>query len=191
MDRLIRISDRLDQLITRVGEMAAWFVLALVGVTIFDVFSRRILVLGSTPIQELEWHFHTALFMLCLGYGYLKDTHIRVDLLRERFSPRTKAWIELFGCLLFLLPYAALILYFGSIFVLWSFQTSEESAVGTGLGHRWIIKSTILIGFVLVLGAGIAVLLRQLALLFGPPALRARIADRRAAASDRRNGDGK
>ncbi len=177
MDRLIRISDILNRLITRAGEWASWLVLALVAVTVFDIITRRFLVLGSTELQELEWHVHTALFMLCLGYGYLKDAHVRVDFLHERFKTRTKAWIELLGCLFFLLPYALLILYFGSTFVLWSFQTDEMSVAQTGLGHRWIIKSTILIGFALVLGAGIAVCLRKLVLLFGSPANRHRVAE--------------
>ena len=58
MELLIKLSDRLDRLITRIGKVAAWAGLALVAVTIFDVVTRRFLVLGSTKLQELEWHFH-------------------------------------------------------------------------------------------------------------------------------------
>ncbi len=147
--------------------LAAWLVVPLVGVTLFDVITRRFFVLGSTKLQEMEWHLHTGLFLLCLAWGYLVDAHVRVDLVREKFAPRTKAWIELVGCVAFLLPYAALILYFGYDFVLVSFQQGEGSAATTGLPHRWIIKSTIVIGFVFVLGAGLAVLFRKIAFLFG------------------------
>ncbi len=168
MERLVRIAERMDRAATWAGRAGAWLVLPLVGVTLFDVVTRRFFVLGSTKLQEMEWHLHTGLFLLCLAWGYLVDAHVRVDLVRERFSPRTKAWIEVVGCLLFLLPYTVLILYFGYDFVRVSFLQGEGSAATTGLPHRWLIKSTIVIGFVFVLGAGLAVLFRNIAFLFGP-----------------------
>ncbi|MDE0718889.1 MAG: TRAP transporter small permease subunit, partial [Rhodospirillaceae bacterium] len=57
-------------------------------VIIFDVVSRRFFVLGSTKLQELEWHLHTVLFIFCLGYAFLPNAHVRIDLFRSRISNR-------------------------------------------------------------------------------------------------------
>ena len=63
---------------------------------------------GSTLLQELEWHFHTGLFALVLAYGYIWNTHVRVDLVRETLAFRKKAWIEFLGITVFLIPFTAI-----------------------------------------------------------------------------------
>jgi TRAP-type mannitol/chloroaromatic compound transport system permease small subunit len=156
MELLIRISEALDRVIIRIGKIAAWAGLALILVTIFDVVTRRFLVLGSTKLQEAEWHFHVILFAFCLGYAYLKDAHVRIDLVREKLSERTQWWIEVAGCLLFLLPFCIVVVWFGIDFVERAYDTNEVSASATGLTHRWIIKMTIPLGFSVLALAGIA-----------------------------------
>jgi len=175
MELLTRISEGLDRVITRIGKVAAWAGLGLITVTVFDVITRRFFVLGSTKLQELEWHFHVVLFALCLGYAYIKDAHVRIDLVRENLSERTQWWLELAGCLLFLLPYCALIIWFGIDFTHRSFANHEISASATGLTHRWIIKSMIPIGFSILALSGIAIVLRKIVELFGPPELRSKV----------------
>ncbi len=177
MEQLVKISDFLDKVITKIAKFAAWAGVALILVTIFDVVTRRFFVLGSTKLQELEWHFHTILFAFCLGFAYLKDSHVRIDIVRERLSERTQWWIELFGCLFFLLPYCALVTYFAYDFTVRSFQIGEISASATGLSHRWIIKSAIPIGFALLGLSGIVITLRKVVELFGPPDLREKVHD--------------
>lgn len=177
MEVLIRVSEGLDRVITKVGKIAAWAGLILILITVFDVVTRRFFVLGSTKLQELEWHFHTILFAFCLGFAYLKDAHVRIDLLRENLSERTRWWIELAGCLLFLIPYCALVIYFSVEYTYKSFATNEVSASATGLTHRWIIKSAIPLGFIFLALSGVAVVLRKIVELFGPPPLREKVHD--------------
>lgn len=175
MELLTRVSEGLDRVIIKIGKVAAWAGLALILVTIFDVVTRRFFVLGSTKLQELEWHFHVILFAFCLGYAYLKDAHVRIDLVRERLGERAQWWIEIVGCVVFLLPFCVLVVWYGIDFTERSFATSEISASATGLTHRWIIKSAIPIGFTLLALAGIAILLRKIVELFGPEDLRRRV----------------
>ena len=175
MELLIRVSEGLDRVIVKIGKIAAWAGLALILVTIFDVVTRRFLVLGSTKLQEAEWHFHVILFAFCLGYAYLKDAHVRIDLVREKLSERTQWWIEVAGCLLFLLPYCGLVIWFGINFTERSFATSEISASATGLTHRWLIKAVIPIGFTILALSGITTLLRKFVELFGPEDLSRKI----------------
>jgi len=175
MELLVRVSEGLDRVIIKIGKIAAWAGLALILITIFDVITRRFLVLGSTKLQEAEWHFHVILFSFCLGYAYLKDAHVRIDLVREKLSERTQWWLEVAGCLLFLLPYCGLVVYYGIDFVERSYATSEISASATGLTHRWLIKSAIPLGFSILALAAVAVLLRKVVELFGPEELRRKV----------------
>lgn len=175
MELLVRVSEGLDRVIIKIGKVAAWAGLALILVTVFDVITRRFLVLGSTKLQEAEWHFHVILFSFCLGYAYLKDAHVRIDLVREKLNERTQWWLEIAGCLLFLLPYCFLVVYYGIDFTERSFATSEISASATGLTHRWLIKAVIPIGFTILALAAVAIMLRKIVELFGPEDLRRRV----------------
>lgn len=174
MDTLIKVSDGLNRFVSAIGKLAAWLAIPLMLVIIFDVVTRRFFVLGSTKLQELEWHLHAVLFLLCFAFAYVKDSHVRIELLRESFSGRTRAWIEIFGMLFFLLPYCYVILYFGYDFVVRSYLSHEVSSALTGLTHRWIIKSFVPLGFALLALAAISSVLRNLVYLFGPDRLRDR-----------------
>lgn len=172
METLLRISLGLDRLVSGIGRLAAWLTLPMMLVILYDVGLRHFGGQGSTQLQELEWHLHGALFLLCFGYAYLADSHVRIELVRDRLSLRTRAWIELVGCLLFLMPYCTVVIYFGIDFAYRAFETGEVSSALTGLSHRWIIKSVIPVAIALLLLAGVAVLLRSVVFLFGPERLR-------------------
>ncbi len=181
MERLIRVASKIDNAVIWIGRIAAWVGIALVLVTVFDVITRNFSqsswdvlrtlsatqqkVFGSTQLQELEWHLHTILFLFCLGYAYVKGAHIRIDVFRERFSNVTKAWIEIAGITLFLLPFCILAISFGVDFAVSSYQQREGSASGGGLPDRWVIKAMLPIGLGLLALAGIAKLLKQITVL--------------------------
>ncbi|MCY4245926.1 MAG: TRAP transporter small permease subunit [Gammaproteobacteria bacterium] len=169
MNKTLAFLARVDRTLVRIGQVAAWAGVALITVTIFDVITRRFLVLGSTKLQELEWHFHVILFGFCLAFAYLKDAHVRIDLVRERLPQRVRWWIEAAGCIFFLLPYCALVVWFSVDFVTKSFLQNEISASATGLSHRWLIKSVIPLSFTMLGIAGLVVLARKIIQLFGPP----------------------
>ncbi len=162
MDKALRFARALERLVSTIGRIFAWLSLPLAAVIVFDVVTRRFFVLGSTKLQELEWHLHAALFLMLLGYAYLRDAHVRIDVLRERMSPRTRAWVEVVGCLLFLIPYSLLVLYYSTNFWQRSFLLGEASAATTGLPYRWIIKAAMPLGFTLLFLAGLSVLLDRL-----------------------------
>lgn len=181
MERLIGFAKALDGFVVRIGRLAAWTGLLLVAVTVFDVVTRNMsqsswnilqslsaaqqTFFGSTQLQELEWHLHTILFLFCLGYAYVKGAHVRIDLIRERLGSRARDWIEVFGILLFLLPFCALVLVYGVEFAAVSFEQHEGSASGGGLPDRWVIKTALPLGIGLLGLSGVAQLLSRLAAL--------------------------
>ena len=159
---LLIVSNKLESFLEFIGKIGAWLAIPLIGIIIFDIISRRFFVLGSIKLQEMEWHLHAALFLLALGYAYLKNSHVRIEVIREIFGTKLKAILEILGVLIFVLPYTGLIIYFGLDFVSRSYQINEVSAALTGLSHRWIIKSFIPLGMGFLWLAGISVLLRNI-----------------------------
>ena len=178
MRHLFRLQEFLARIVIGVGKISAWLSIPLMVVIIFDVVTRRFLVLGSTKLQEGEWHIHAVLFLMCIGFTYLNDGHVRIDLIRERLSPRARTWIEFVGCVVFVLPYCLIVVYFAEDFLERSWAVSEASDSATGLPYRWAIKAFLPIGLFVLLLAGITVLLRKFIELFGPPDLRRLLAEK-------------
>jgi len=177
-------SLRLRKFVGFVGRWGSFFILPLVVVTIFDVTARKLVwiqiflvsqvsqIFQSTLLQELEWHFHTALFALVLGFGTVYNRHVRVDLVREKLAFRKQAWIEFIGTTLGMIPYTAIVIYFTFSFAYDSYVINEISASQVGLSHRWIIKSVLLIGLIVAFLSGVAVWLQTVIVLFGPKDMR-------------------
>ena len=100
-------------------------------------------------------------------YAFQADAHIRVDVLSEHFPPRWRAWLELYGLLLALLPFIVLVLWYSVPFVAASWAASEVSASPGGLPLRWLIKAVLPLGFALLLLAVLSRLSRLWLYLFG------------------------
>jgi TRAP-type mannitol/chloroaromatic compound transport system permease small subunit len=181
---VLKISDALRSFVDFVGRWGGWLIIPLVIITVFDVTARKLVwvqiwlvenfgrIFESTLLQELEWHVHTALFALVLGYGYIWNTHVRVDLIRETLAFRKKAWLEFLGLTLFMIPYCAIVIYFASVYAYDSFMINEISASQVGLTNRWIIKSVLVFGLVVAALSGLAVWLQVAMVLWGPQDIR-------------------
>lgn len=178
MPALLAYALAVERLLALVGRLAGWLFILNVLVICTDVVTRKfgfqIPGLGSTRLQELEWHFHMALFMLWLGLAYLRNGHVRIDVVVARLSPRSCAWIELFGLLLLALPYCLVLLNYGADFAWKAWVSNEGSESATGLPWRWIPKSIMELGLFLLLLAVTAMLARLVVFLFGPVELRDR-----------------
>jgi TRAP-type mannitol/chloroaromatic compound transport system permease small subunit len=168
MNLLLGISEGLRRMLEVVARASGWLLVVMAAVTCFDVLARKTgLPVPLTKLQELEWHFHAAVFSLWMGYGYTINAHPRVDSFTEPLTLRRKAWIELAGCLLLALPYMALVAYYSWSFVTASYTVHEQSPSTVGLTHRWIIKGIYAAGLWLVVLGILSVLARVIVFLFG------------------------
>jgi TRAP-type mannitol/chloroaromatic compound transport system permease small subunit len=168
MSALLRLSESSRRLLEVIAHASGWLLIVMTAVTCFDVVARKTgLPAPLTKLQELEWHFHAALFSLWMGYGYTVNAHPRVDSFTEPLTLRHKAWIELAGCLLFALPYVALVAYHSLGFVASSYALGEQSDSTVGLHYRWLIKGIYAAGLWLVVLGILSVLARVIVLLFG------------------------
>jgi len=165
---LDKLALGIDQVNRRIGEAAAWLSLAMVVLTVVDVVMRYLFNTGAVWVQELEWHLFGLTFLLAAGYTLLMDAHVRVDIFYARQPRRVKAWIDLFGTLLFLFPVCAVVLWSSQKFVLNSWGFQEGSPDPGGLPGRWLIKSMIPVGFLLVALQGVSELLKNVLVLSRP-----------------------
>lgn len=156
------------------GRAAAWLlmpilVLVLIGVALsaakvgtIMAWDSDMFLLGSkltlASIGDLQWHLFGIMLMLTLAGALVSDSHVRVDLLRQHMSKRTRGLVDLVGHLVFLLPFATLLAWHGFDFALRAFNLGEGSNYD-GLYDRFLLKSFIPIGFSLlaVAGVGLAV----------------------------------
>ena len=155
-----RLSRLIDGWLVQIGNWISivWLILLIVIVT--NVVLRYAFSEGRIELEEIQWHLYSIGFLLGLSYAYQADVHIRVDVLHERFSPELKAWIELYGIFLFVLPFIALILVYAIPFVATSYELAEISQAPGGLPLRWLIKAFLPIGFILLLLAVLSRLIR-------------------------------
>ncbi len=153
---LLNICRTIDQLNEWIGRRVAWLTALLVLLTVLDVVWRRLLNDTQTWIMDMEWHLFALIFLLGAGYAYKHDRHVRVDLFYARFSPRDKAWVNLVGNVLFLLPWCTVLIWFAAGFAWDAFKIQESSPDPGGLPARYVIKFSIVAGAVLLLMQGIA-----------------------------------
>ena len=163
---IIRIANAVNEW---VGKTASWLSLILVIVVCFDVARRKLFDSSSAWGMELEWHLFAAIFLLGAGYAFKHDRHVRVDLFYSKFSKRDKAWTNLIGGIIFLIPWCILIIIASFSFAKGSFDIMEGSPNPGGLPFRFIIKFTITFGISLLLLQAIANVSESLLVLIDNP----------------------
>lgn len=165
-------SDMLEGVVDCVGKLFSWIWLPLMLLVVGNVILRYALGTNIIALEEMQWHLYAAGFMIGLSYCFINDGHVRVDVFAEHFQPRTRALIEILGTALLFLPFCYFILAYAYPFVERSYSINEISAAPGGLPMRWLIKSFIIIAFVLLAMAGLARLIRAFSLLTGFPRAR-------------------
>lgn len=163
------VSQALDRLNIGLGAAASWLWLVVVVVIVGGVIARYFFDLGSVSVEELTWHISSFIWLLGIAYTMVYDQHVRVDVIHERLGLRSRAWIELFGLLLLLLPFLAIVLYYTVPYAYQSLLIDETSQAPSGLPHRWVLKAMIALAIALSIVAAIARLFRCTATLFGWP----------------------
>jgi TRAP-type mannitol/chloroaromatic compound transport system permease small subunit len=86
------------------------------------------------------------------------------------FSPRTRALINVLGCLLFLFPGCWLVIETAIPFVKFSWAMHEISPDPGGLPARWLLKAIIPVGFGLLALQGVSFLVANVRIVMGRPA---------------------
>ena len=166
MQHLLKLSRMIDKLSTRLGQAASWLVLAVCLVAAGSAVIGRLFGARSNVWLETQWLMFAAIFLIAAPWTLLSNEHIRIDIVNQRLSKRTRDWIEILGHGLFLIPMAALVLWTSIPFALTSMRQQEGSSNFGGL-PQWPLKVLIPLSFALLLAQGISELIKRIAILRG------------------------
>lgn len=152
------ICSAIDKFSELSGKLVSWLVLLMVLIIVYDVSMRYLFRIGSVGLQELEWHLFSVLFLLGAAYTLKHDGHVRVDVFfnSRKCSDYCRAWINLAGFLLLLLPFSLLIINSSTVFVLNAFVIGEGSPDPGGLPYRFVLKAMMPLGFALLIVQGLS-----------------------------------
>jgi TRAP-type mannitol/chloroaromatic compound transport system permease small subunit len=157
----------LDRISVFLGKTSAWLTLLMVIVTFVVVVMRYVFDVGFIWLQESVVWMHAFVFMVGAAYTLQQEEHVRVDIFYRDMSPQRKAWIDIIGVVLFLLPLCFFLAWKAADFVAVSWQLEESSRESGGLPYPLIpLLKTVLIVMPLTVGLqGVALLMRSLAAL--------------------------
>ncbi|QGX39954.1 TRAP transporter small permease subunit [Permianibacter aggregans] len=138
------------------GKLVAWAALAMVLGMSAVVILRYVFAESSIALQELATYFHALLFLAGAAFTLKANEHVRVDILHQRFSAKTRASIEAFGFLFFLLPVCVFLIVVAWDYVAMSWKVREASREAGGLPGVYLLKSLLLVMPVLLIVQGLS-----------------------------------
>ncbi|SCZ64553.1 TRAP transporter small permease subunit [Thiohalomonas denitrificans] len=169
MKTIQRLIGYLDAVNEATGRAVAWLTLGMVMVTFTVVVLRYAFNIGWIAMQESITYMHAAVFMLGAAYTLKHDGHVRVDIVYRRLSDRGRAWVDLLGTLLLLLPVSGFIVWVSWDYVVSSWALREGSGETGGLPWVYLLKSAIPAMAILMMLQGVALALRSLLVVTGHP----------------------
>jgi TRAP-type mannitol/chloroaromatic compound transport system permease small subunit len=177
MQTLLRLSRGIDAVMERIGSLTIWIVTLLLVVGVYNVIARYVgrfvgMNLSSNTFIEGQWYLFSVIFFLGFAYILKRNSHVRVDFLYSKLAPTRRAWVNLLGTLLFLIPFCIL-----GIYVTWprvarswgrlpngQWTTWEMSSDPGGL-PRAPIRTMIIVAFVLLIIQSISEIIKHLAVI--------------------------
>lgn len=162
MKTLDKLARGIDAMNRHIGHLMGWLMLGLVLLVTFDVAARYLFNFGLVIVQESEWWLFSVIFLLCAGYTFLYDEHVRVDIVYAKLSRKRKNIVDLSCAFLFLFPMCLLLILTSFWYIKGSWLVGEFSADPGGMCCYWFLKSMIPFGFFLLLLQGLVNVYRKI-----------------------------
>ena len=163
---LLPMARLIDAINIWIGKRVAWVIIAAVAVSAVNATVRKVFSTSSNSWLELQWILFSVVFLLCSPWTLLVNEHIRIDILSNLLSSRTRNIIEIVGHSLFLLPLAIIMILTGIPFFIVSLSQNEQSMNAGGL-PQWPSKALIMVAFAMLLVQGLSELVKRLAVVRG------------------------
>lgn len=166
MRGLLKVCAAIDGLNVGVNYFARWLVLAAILLSAGNAIIRKLFNYSANSLLEGQWYLFSAVFLLCAGYTLLKGEHVRIDIVVSHLSRRTQVMIDIFGALVFLLPFTAAAIWLSWPQVTSKFMSEEMSSSAGGL-PLWPAWALIPVGFALLGLQGVSEIVKRIAFLTG------------------------
>jgi len=164
LDNLVR---RIDSFTESSGRLLAWLCLCMALLTSLVVVLRYGFSWGHIAMQETVIYMHGCLFMLGAAYTLKHNEHVRVDIFYRQFTPRTRAWVNSIGGIVFLLPLCVYLLGASWDYVTESWLVRESSAEPGGIPAVFLLKTLLPLLAINLALQGLAEILRAMLFLIG------------------------
>ena len=147
------------------GRIFVWLIIPLTVVVVYEVISRRVFNAPHIWATEVTNYIYGPHFMLAAAYTLLYKSHVSIDIIYGRYSPRTRGILDIITYLVFFFPFCIIVFYQGILFAQtsWSIGETSESAA---LRVVPLIKTVIPVTFGLILIQGVANFIRSIMLIF-------------------------
>ena len=166
MQYLLALSRVIDKISDTVGKSVMWMILVAVLVSALNAIVRKAFNYSSNAWLELQWYLFGAAFMLAAANTLKQNEHVRIDVFYGTRSRSTQHWIDLFGHVFFLLPFAALMTWLLVPYFLQSWFSGEVSSNSGGL-IIWPARLLMVAGFILLLLQAFAEIIKKIAVIQG------------------------
>lgn len=165
----VRIVDAISEVL---GRIAVWLVLITVLIGFYNVVARYLgrfigVQLSSNLFIELQWYLYSLVFFFGFAYILKHGVNVRVDFLYANWGEKRRAWVDIIGHVLFLVPFCIIGIYvtINPVLSSWGLLPSGEwgtwemSPDPNGL-PRAPIKTMIILAFITLLAQTISELIK-------------------------------
>ena len=160
-----KLSLIIDELSYRLGRIFSWLTLTMVIAMAAIVVLRYVFQIGSIALQESIIYINALIFTFGGAYTLKEQGHVRVDIFYSRINEKKRAWVDLFGSLLFLVPSTCFIIWISWDYVAVSWRIREGSAESSGLPFVYFLKAVILVIPALLLLQGISEIVKSISVI--------------------------
>lgn len=163
MQKLINFLDTVGE---KIGVAVSWAAALLAIVIGFDVIIRYVFKFTYVWMIEIEIYLFGIMFLLASGYTFKYEKHVRVDVFYAKLSKKKKAWIDLLGGALLLIPWCYVVIVSSWYYGLSSFMMGEGSPQPGGLPALYVLKFCITLGFVFLCLQAVSQMLKSIQVIF-------------------------
>jgi TRAP-type mannitol/chloroaromatic compound transport system permease small subunit len=166
MEGLLALSRGIDRVTALIGKAVIWLILIAVLVSSGNAIVRKLFNWSSNSLLELQWYLFGAAFMLAAAYTLQQNEHIRIDVFYGTRSRRTQHWIDLFGHVVFTLPFVVLMTW---LLVPYAWQAYKIGQISTNAGGLiiWPARAVLALGFALLIAQVLSEIIKKIAVMRG------------------------
>ncbi|NEY88774.1 TRAP transporter small permease subunit [Tabrizicola oligotrophica] len=166
MQGALGLSRAIDRLSEAIGKSVMWLILLAIIISAINAVVRKLFNTSSNAWLEAQWYLFGAAFLLASAMTLKQNEHIRIDIVYGMFSRRRQHWIDLFGHVVFLLPFAVLMAW---MLVPYAWQAWQIGQISTNAGGLiiWPARALLAAGFILLVAQAISEIIKKVAVMRG------------------------
>jgi TRAP-type mannitol/chloroaromatic compound transport system permease small subunit len=121
------LSKYIDKLSEFAGKTSAWLIAVLIFELVYDTVARYVFNAPTAWSYDISYMLYGSVFMGGAAYTLLLDEHVRIDIIYEKVSRRSRAIIDAVCYIVFFFPSMGVLLFYSTEFAIKSWKMLETS----------------------------------------------------------------